>query len=80
MRENSVVTNWNCVTLAVVALTIITVLVIYMPGLREIDTELLKVIRRFLGQFPNYIPVFFANYGGIGNFWWPQIAGASVLI
>ena len=80
MRENSVVVNWNYVTLSIVVFAILTVLVLYMPGMREIDMEILKSIRRFLGQFPSYIPVFFSNYGGVGNFWWPQIAAASVLI
>ena len=51
-----------------------------MPGIREIDTEILKSIRRFLGQFHSYIPVFFSNYGGIGNFWWPQITAGAVLV
>lgn len=78
--NSSVVVNWNYITLSIVIFAILTVLVLYMPGLREIDTEILKSIRRFLGQFPGYIPVFFSNYGGIGNFWWPQIAAASVLV
>ena len=80
MRENSVVVNWNYVTLSIVVFAILTVLVLYMPGMREIDMEMLKAVRRFLGQFPNYIPVFFSNYGGVGNFWWPQITACSVLI
>lgn len=81
MRENnSVITNWNYVALSVVVLTTITLLVLYMPGLREIDTEILKAIRKFLAPYPNYIPAFFSNYGGVGNFWWPQITAGAVLI
>lgn len=80
MKENSVVANWNYLTVSVLVFAVLTVLVLYMPGLREIDIEVLKSIRRFLGQFPHYIPVFFSNYGGVGNFWWPQIAAASVLV
>lgn len=82
MKDNnsSVAVNWNYVTLSLVVFAIITAMVLYMPGMREIDTELLKSIRKFLGQFPSYIPVFFSNHGGIGNFWWPQIAACSVLV
>lgn len=81
MREhNSVVLNWNYVTISLIVFVALTLLVLYMPGMREIDTEVLKSIRRFLGQFPNYIPVFFSNYGGVGNFWWPQIAAGAVLV
>lgn len=81
MRDNSnVVLNWNYVTLSLVVFVVITLMVLYMPGMREIDTEILKSIRRFLGQFPSYIPVFFSNYGGVGNFWWPQITAGAVLV
>lgn len=80
MKENSVVVNWNYATLSIVIFALLTVMVIYMPGLREIDGEMLKATRKFLGQFPSYIPVFFSNYGGVGNFWWPQVAAGSVLV
>ena len=80
MKENSVVVNWNYVTLSIVVFAAITLMVLYMPGLREIDMEILKATRKFLEQFPSYIPVFFSNYGGVGNFWWPQIAAGSVLV
>lgn len=81
MKENySVVHNWNYVILSIVVVAILTSLVIYMPGLREFDNEILKIIKKFLNQFPNYIPVFFSNYSGIGNFWWPQITASAVLI
>jgi undecaprenyl-diphosphatase len=81
MKENnSVVLNWNYVTISLLVFVALTILVLYMPGLREIDLEILKNIRRFLGQFPSYIPVFFSNYGGVGNFWWPQITAGAVLV
>lgn len=81
MRENSsTLCNWNCLVLSLIVFVIITLMVLYFPGMREIDTEILKSIRKFLTQFPGYIPVFFSNYGGIGNFWWPQITASAVLI
>ena len=82
MKDNSssVVLNWNYVTLSLIVFVALTLLVLYFPNMRSIDTELLRTIRKFLGQFPSYIPVFFSNYGGIGNFWWPQITAGAVLI
>ena len=82
MKDNSssIVLNWNYVTLSIIVFVALTVMVLYMPGMREIDMELLKTIKKFLGQFPSYIPVFFSNYAGVGNFWWPQIAAGSVLV
>jgi len=80
MKENSVVANWNYVTLSLVVFSVLALLVLYMPGIRDFDVEVLKTIRRFLGQFPSYIPAFFSNYGGVGNFWWPQITAGAVLV
>jgi undecaprenyl-diphosphatase len=72
--------NWSYIAFSLVISVTLTLLVLYMPGLREIDMGILKSIRKFLGQFPSYIPVFFSNYGGVGNFWWPQITAGTVLI
>ena len=72
--------NWSYIAFSLIVSVTLTVLVLYMPGLRDFDMGLLKTIRKFLGQFPSYIPVFFSNYGGVGNFWWPQITAGAVLI
>ena len=72
--------NWSYIAFSLVISVTLTLLVLYMPGLREFDMGILKAIRKFLGQFPSYIPVFFSNYGGVGNFWWPQITAGAVLI
>ena len=72
--------NWTYIAISLAIAVTLTILVLYMPGLREFDIEILKIIRKYLGQFPNYIPVFFSNYGGVGNFWWPQITAGAVLI
>jgi undecaprenyl-diphosphatase len=72
--------NWSYIAFSLIISVTLTVLVLYMPGLRDFDMGLLKTIRKFLGQFPSYIPVFFSNYGGVGNFWWPQITAGAVLI
>jgi len=82
MKNNgyNTVLNWNYVTLSIIIFAALAIMVLYMPGLREIDTEILKSVRRFLAPYPGYIPVFFSNYGGIGNFWWPQIAAGAVLV
>ena len=72
--------NWSYIAFSLVISVTLTLLVLYMPGLREFDIGILKAVRKFLGQFPSYIPVFFSNYGGVGNFWWPQITAGAVLI
>lgn len=81
MKDNcSVATNWSYIAVSLVVAVSITLLVIYMPGIKEIDSEILKIVKKFLTQFPSYIPVFFSNYAGVGNFWWPQVAAGAVLV
>lgn len=82
MKDNNygVVANWNYVTVSIIVITILTVLVLYMPGIREIDSEMLKVVRRFLGQFPSYIPILITDFGRANNMLWPQIAVCSTLL
>ena len=75
MKDNnsSVVANWNYVTLSLVVVSILTVLVLYMPGLREVDIAILKATRKFLGQFPSYIPLAVTDFGRANWMLWPQI-------
>lgn len=82
MKNNgsSVVANWNYVTLSLVITVILTLLVLYMPGFREIDMEAMKWIRKILGNFPSYIPAVITDFGRANYMLWPQIAAYSVLI
>ena len=81
MKENSpsVVANWNYVTISIVVVTVLTLMVLYMPGMREIDTEILKSIRKFLSQFPSYIPAVITDFGRANWMLWPQITASAVL-
>ena len=82
MKDNSssAVANWNYVTLSLVVVSVLTILVLYMPGLREFDIAILKAIRKFLGQFPSYIPLAVTDFGRANWMLWPQITACSVLI
>lgn len=81
MRENSdVAVNWNWVTLSIIVVTVLTVVILYMPGFRELDMEILKVLKNFLGQFPSYIPLAITDFGRANYMLWPQITACSVLI
>ena len=82
MKDNStsVVANWNYITLSLIVFVTLLIMVIYVPVIKDFDVTILKSIRKFLGQFPSWIPVFFSNFGGVGNYWWPQITACSVLV
>ena len=79
-RGYSVVANWNYVTLSLIVFVALTFLVMYVPAIKDFDSEILKTIREFMAPYPEYIPLFLSNFGGVGNFWWPQIAACSVLV
>lgn len=75
-----VVANWNYVTISLIVVAVLTVLVLYMPGMREFDRGILYEIRRFLAPYPGYIPAFVSEFGRANHMLWPQIAAGSVLV
>lgn len=83
MRKDSgygVVANWNYVTISLIVVTILTILILYMPGIREFDKGMLNGIRHFLAPYPSYIPAFVTEFGRANYMLWPQIAACSVLV
>ena len=79
-KEYSVALNWSYVGLSVVVFSILTVLVLYLPAMREIDSTILRSIRLALSPFPSYIPVFVCEFGRAHLYLWPQITAACVLL
>ena len=79
-KEYGTALNWNYVILSIVVITVMTILVLYMPGIREFDNNLLKAIRNFLFAYPSYIPIFVSDFGMQSYLLWPQIAAACVLV
>lgn len=79
-KEYSIAVNWSYIGLSVVVFSILTVLVLYLPNMREIDSTILRSIRLALSPFPSYIPVFISEFGRANTFLWPQITAAAVLV
>ena len=79
-KEYSLMINWNYVGISVVVLAILTVLVLYLPTMREIDSTVLRSVRLALSPFPSYIPVFVCTFGMAAKMLWPQITAACVLV
>lgn len=70
--------NWGIISLVI--FVSVMMIVMYMPDINAIDTQILTSIRTFLNQYPSYIPFLIADFG-IANFMvWPQLALVSVLI
>lgn len=79
-KEYSIAVNWSYVGLSVVVFSILTVLVLYLPNMRDIDSTILRSIRLALSPYPSYIPVFISDFGRANCYMWPQITAAAVLI
>ena len=79
-KEYSIALNWSNIGISVVVLSILTVLVLYLPNMREIDSTILRSIRLALSPYPTYIPLFISSFGMEGHLLWPQITAACVLI
>lgn len=76
----SVIVNWNYVAISLVVVAVITMLVLYMPGIREFDRSMLNGIQSFLAPFPRYIPAVVTEFGRANYMLWPQITAYSVLV
>ena len=79
-KEYSIAVNWSYAGLSVVVFSILTVLVLYLPSMREVDATILRSIRLALSPFPSYIPVFVSEFGRANAYLWPQITAAAVLL
>lgn len=79
-KNYGVVANWNYIIISLVVVSIITMLVMYLPNMQELDRNLLDNIRMFLNQFPSYIPAVVTEFGRANSMLWPQITACSVLV
>ena len=79
-KEYGIAVHWNYIGISLVFFTIFTMLVLYLPTMREIDYTILKSIRLALSPFPKYIPLFFSEFGMANHLLWPQIAACCTLV
>ena len=79
-KEYGMALNWNYVILSVVMVAIFTLVVMYIPNIREIDGNILHSIRLALSPYPISYAQFISEFGRANHMLWPQIAAGSVLI
>ena len=79
-KEYGIALNWNYIGISVVLFSILTVLVMYLPNMRSIDSAVLHSIKLALSPYPNYIPLFICEFGRANNMLWPQIAAGCTLV
>lgn len=79
-QDTGIALNINYVILSIVVFAVLTVLVLYMPGLTQFDANILHSIRLALSPYPISFAQFVTEFGRSYQMLWPQIAAGSVLI
>ena len=79
-KEYGIAIHWNYIGIAVVFFSILTVLVLYLPNMRSVDSTILQSIRLALSPFPSYIPIFISEFGRANYMLWPQITAGCTLV
>ncbi len=79
-QEYGIALNVNYVIISVVVFAILTVLVLYMPGLTQFDANVLHSVRLALSPYPVSFAQFVTEFGRSYQMLWPEIAAGSVLI
>ena len=79
-KEAGISINVNYLIVSLVVFAILTVFVLYLPGLNKFDANLLHSIRLALSPYPISFAQFVTEFGRSYQMLWPQIAAGSVLI
>ena len=79
-QEYGIALNLNYVIVSIVVFAVLTLLVLYMPGLTQFDANVLLSIRLALSPYPVSFAQFVTEFGRPYQMLWPQIAAGSVLI
>ena len=79
-KEVGITLNLNYVIVSVVVLAVLTLMVLYMPGLTEFDANVLHSFRLALSPYPVSFAQFVTEFGRSYQMFWPQLAAGSVLV
>ena len=71
---------WTNIAISMLIFTVLAILVLYMPGLRDFDCNVLNSIQLALSPYPKSIPLFISTFGFANYLLWPQITATCVLI
>ena len=82
MKENEYSITGNCINIVIslFAVFVLALIVMYLPQSRNIDFQIINVVKGAVSYFPISIPQFFSEFGG-ANYWlWPRITAATVMV
>lgn len=79
MKDNGIAINWHYIALSVFFTAVITLLVLYLPNMREIDFSLMKWVQSTIYPFPQIILLTAAEIARY-HFLWPLAVSSGILI
>ena len=79
-KEYGLAINWNYIVISLIIFACITLSVLYVPNMKEIDTNILNSIRLALSPYPTSLPSYIAVFGYANHMLWPQITACCILI
>ena len=78
-KEYNIAINWHYITVCIIFAAAILLMVLYMPGFRETDSNILQALRNTFPTLPQFIPLLIQEIGR-NCYLWPLIASGSVLV
>ena len=79
-KNSRSILNWYYIAVSTAVITIISLVILYIPGIREFDSGILQITREFLSPFfPPIIPVILNEMGNY-NHAWLLITSCGILV
>ena len=77
--EYSIAINWHYIAVALIFATAILLMVLYMPGIKEFDTAVLKAVQNIPLPFLQYIPALISELDQ--NYYvWPLLVSGGIMV
>lgn len=76
---NSIAINWHYIVVSVFFTAVITLLVIYLPNMRELDYSMMKWVQSVVNPFPQIIILLISEFGRY-QFIWPILVASGILV
>lgn len=79
-QDAGTVVYWNNIIISLIIFVVLTLLVLYLPNMRQVDRNILHSIQLALSPYSMAIPNAITDFGRANYMLWPQITVTSVLV
>ncbi len=78
-KEYNLAINLHYIVISVFFIAVITLLVLYLPNIREFDYSIMKSVQSFTVNYPQFVLLLINEFGRY-NLLWPIIVSSGILI